>query len=662
MRLNTNSMSKIFLSTLLLLCGSCTYAQRERVWLDLDKYSCKAGDTVYFRAVIFKGSHPWSNSTNLYVHLYTDSGVLVERSVFPIVYSQSAGQMILQGSLPTANYYLIAFTRQQLGYDTTDFFTVPVLVYNPENPARISHRRRIQAPASCANDKIKGISWLTTPYKEYLSSLLEIDTGDRPRHLQLVSPVTKDSGAIATVNLDATHRSTYSLFQVYPERDSEILCLYEDSVLIGKQMIQLRERPADVRLLTDTLDLSPLSYNSWQLDLPGPDLWYATIDVSDADRSVPSPAPITELRESYADNLAVTGTLSDTSYIAFAGKATRQSGKRIKDDFARQVVVAGVRDSSYVFMKSLKLDSAGNFNLDSLFFFGTIGLKFQLNGAEDASGKDIKLRLVSYVPSIDPAHSISNWEDDTTISLSDTTTSKTEQRNYDLSKVKLLKAAVVRARKNPRQDLDDTYTTGPFSEPALFYYDLRNDTSDYDRDIFWYINAQNGRLHYDPVGDTFTDILNHPIHYFVDEQEYPPFALRAFDFDRIAYIKILESDFLSTRESQFMLSSPGTSSPDNKPGLRVPDQKTAINVCIYTRKGKDFRTMRGGMKGMPITGYTKIIPFASDNITLYWHPLETGHSFRIRFNNSETTRRFRVKVEAMNDKGPVIHCEKVLPE
>jgi len=64
---------------------------------------------------------------------------------------------------------------------------------------------------------------------------------------------------------------------------------------------------------------------------------------------------------------------------------------------------------------------------------------------------------------------------------------------------------------------------------------------------------------------------------------------------------------------------------------------------------------------MPITGYTKIIPFASDKITLYWHPMELGHTFHIQFNNSETATGFRLKVDAMNYIGQVMHYEKVVP-
>jgi len=655
-------MPRVFLLSLLLLHSHFTFSQRERVHLDLDKYSCRAGDTVYFKATVFKGQLPVAKSTILYVHLYTDSGILLKRFAFPILYSQAIGQVIFPDSLTTGNYYIVGFTRQQLNYDTTDFFSVPVLIYNREKPATVKHQHSTLPVGIYASDIVKGIDWLTTPYKGNLSSLLEVSKEDRPRHLMLMGQATKDSGMIANVNLDSFNTSRYIIFQVHPDRDSEVLRLYEDSTLIAKQFITLKTNPDKVTLTTDTLDLSPFGYNSWHLDLPGPDFWYTSIAVTDADHSVSSPAPITLLHKSYTDNLTIVETQIDTSFISFTGKATRESGRRIKDDYARQVVVAGVRDTNYLFMKSVELDADGNFRLDSLFFFGKIGLKFQINGEQDASGKDVKLRLASYFPTIDATHCIKYWGDDTAVSLTDTVTTIVEQNNYDLSKVKMLKAAVVRAWKNPRDELDETYTSGPFSEPALFYYDLRNDTSDYDRDIFWYINTQNGRLHYDPVGDTLYDILGHPIHYFVDEQEYVPFAIRAFDFDRIAYVKILESDFLSTNETQFSLESPGKSGSGSSKAsnLRVPVQKTAINVCIYTRKGKDFRTMRGGMHGMPIQGYTDIIHFSSDGITLFWHPADTGHTFNIRFNNTASAKTFRIKLDGMTYKGQVIHYEKVI--
>lgn len=119
----------------------------------------------------------------------------------------------------------------------------------------------------------------------------------------------------------------------------------------------------------------------------------------------------------------------------------------------------------------------------------------------------------------------------------------------------------------------------------------------------------------------------------------PPSALRAFDFDRLAYIKILESDWLSTSETQFSLVSASSC----QKGLTSPVQETAINVCIYTRKGKEFGTMRGGIKGMNINGYSELFPLKTDNITPFWHSIEAGHSFRIAFHSSETAKPFRIR-------------------
>lgn len=150
------------------------------------------------------------------------------------------------------------------------------------------------------------------------------------------------------------------------------------------------------------------------------------------------------------------------------------------------------------------------------------------------------------------------------------------------------------------------------------------------------------------------DPFGHPIHYFVDEVEYDPHALRMFDFDRLAYIKILESDFLSTGRPMFSLSSGGTGP------LRIPEQKTAVNVCIYTRKGKDFRTMRGGLNKLAVKGYDDVLKFNTDKVTLYWNPLAAGSDFRIRFLNNETAKGFRVKVEGISYSGKVIHFETII--
>src|SRR5580692_8525895 len=138
-----------------------TFSQRERVFLDFARYSCKAGETVAFSGSVLKGNRLSSLSKNLYVELYTENGTLLQRSIFPIVGGKSIGQIVFPDSLPTANYFVRALTRQQLNYDNQDFFTLPIIVYNRDQPVTIQHKRQVVDSAVFASGMIKGITWLT---------------------------------------------------------------------------------------------------------------------------------------------------------------------------------------------------------------------------------------------------------------------------------------------------------------------------------------------------------------------------------------------------------------------------------------------------------------------------------------------------------------------
>jgi len=121
---------------------------------------------------------------------------------------------------------------------------------------------------------------------------------------------------------------------------------------------------SDIRLTTDTLDTSPDGYNSWDLKLPDSTGYGMSVTVTDADRSVPSPATIEKLAEVFTDDLTVPNHLVDSSYITFTGKATKENylfgGKNIKDPFSREIVMTGVRDSNFVFIKTTRMGDGGN--------------------------------------------------------------------------------------------------------------------------------------------------------------------------------------------------------------------------------------------------------------------------------------------------------------
>src|SRR5262249_49757906 len=153
------------------------------------------------------------------------------------------------------------------------------------------------------------------------------------------------------------------------------------------------------------------------------------------------------------------------------------------------------------------------------FFFDNMDLQFQINKQEDGRTKDIKLNLVKYIPpSVDSNLFSSNWEDDTKpLSKEDTIFTKQELTAHEFSRIKTLKTAVVKGWKSPREELDHRYTSGPFSEPALYSYDLRT-YDGRDRTIFNYINSLTTRLRYNMITNRIEDVQGHPVHFFIDEQ------------------------------------------------------------------------------------------------------------------------------------------------
>jgi hypothetical protein len=165
--------------------------------------------------------------------------------------------------------------------------------------------------------------------------------------------------------------------------------------------------------------------------------------------------------------------------------------------------------------------------------------------------------------------------------------------------------------------------------------------------------------------------MHHPLLFFVDEQNYTWPELGMFSWEQIAYIKCFENDFIGDDDFIRFKNTPPTESflplkkesvsPPQLGDLKIPDDhKTPVIIAIYTRKGADYQTMPGGMNKIPVRGYSTILKFAPDRQTLFWEPLFFGNYYRLRFNNNEYARRFRVVMEGFNYKGEIVHFEQVL--
>src|SRR6202030_200250 len=101
------------------------------------------------------------------------------------------------------------------------------------------------------------------------------------RKLLLVKPVKGDSVLRADVRISNEHPYKYADFPLDTSKETETLLLYEDSILIGRQTLHVRNKPQEIKLYPDTLDVSPKGYNSWDLKMPDSTIYFISTSVTD---------------------------------------------------------------------------------------------------------------------------------------------------------------------------------------------------------------------------------------------------------------------------------------------------------------------------------------------------------------------------------------------
>jgi len=158
--------------------------------------------------------------------------------------------------------------------------------------------------------------------------------------------------------------------------------------------------------------------------------------------------------------------------------------------------------------------------------------------------------------------------------------------------VRLLKAAIVTHRKDRRKELDDAYTSGVFSEPASEYYDLRDEWNN-NPSVITCVSDHVHTLQYDYSKDSVKYVFDtdKPIKYFYNERPVSLLELQMYDGRNIAYIKILNSEFISTDRPVIKKTKIGDTP------LGVYEVKVPLNVLIYSR---DYYLTKNGKRGKVI--------------------------------------------------------------
>ena len=94
----------------------------EKVHLHIDKDVYRVGETIWFKGYLFNGFSLSAYSKNLYAELINSEGTILQRKVYPIIESASAGSFDISDTWPAGSYTVRAYTTWMLNFDTAFIF------------------------------------------------------------------------------------------------------------------------------------------------------------------------------------------------------------------------------------------------------------------------------------------------------------------------------------------------------------------------------------------------------------------------------------------------------------------------------------------------------------------------------------------------------------
>ena len=161
-------MKKTILCFIWLLCAVAVFSQErvvERTYLSTDRDVYVAGDLLWYSAFCLDASRGTSSpvSNVAYVELRQGDDLVATGKV-ALTEGRGAGQLALPSSLPTGNYRLIAYTRQNVaerGYDYNGLASKTISIFNVFSNERVKDGVELVSPEEYAALRASGRPGMT---------------------------------------------------------------------------------------------------------------------------------------------------------------------------------------------------------------------------------------------------------------------------------------------------------------------------------------------------------------------------------------------------------------------------------------------------------------------------------------------------------------------
>jgi hypothetical protein len=769
------------------LAKMATGYQSEKVYLQYDKSSYYAGETIWFKAFLMQGMYPANGSKTLYVDWINDKGEVLSHTVSPVVDAATNGQFEVPAEYAGNTIHVRAYTKWMLNFDTAFLYSkdvtilsqgrpmaktvagsIPSVQFFPEGgdivlgvPNRIAFKandqygRPVKVKGKLLDDKgttLQNFSSVHDGMGSFLFIPLEgrtytVSWTDEKNAVHTASlPVIKTSGVSMqvavennrrTVTVNAGAQLEASLHQLHLVGTSSQNLIFKNDIALNengnvKRIIPIQNLPTGILTLTlfdanwnaiaeritfvnnndysfqpqmEVLHwgLGKRKRNEIQISVPD-SLQDAILSVSVTDAAIERDTTdniishfllASEIRgkvnnaayyfsnssDSVAQQLdlvmltngwrrfkwedVVKGKLPelkyqrDSSYLTLSGKVFGVSRSQLSGKETIALVVKG-KDSSASKVLFMNINTDGSFGDPDIILFDTLKVFYSLKS------KFLKLAEAKFMTDRLPTPNYSafsknfaafNNRFDTTGTYHHALLASKALELMKIDRGEIMKTVVITAtKKSPEKVLDEKYTSGLFKGDDGYQFDLVHDaTATSYSDIFTYLQGKVAGLQINTTtSPPSLSWRGGSPSVFLDEMQTDADMLSGVPVSDIAYVKVFRPPFMGGFGG------------------------SAGAIAIYTRRGNDQVSDKGGLPSNTIAGYTPIKQFYSPNYdsfdprndhldirtTLYWNPLLTTNqknkTIKLHFYNNDVSKAFRVVVEGMTADGLLTHYEQIM--